>query len=370
MEDIWTVLGIIFSIFHLLVIETDQQTSFNQENHLAILQTDIDDANATLNGRTDWDPLETVLSAWLDMIEVSKIIALPEGVEMPSSEGNRPKYNPWVLLPHSAAQLKSTLDAFAQLVVLIEILMEPNASADQALLQSELENRLAQSSSDVDIGLCSEQTLNEAGIPPGFLREFLLNARKPKFKYVAPGLTLPSPEILLSTPFGDMTLSFQFGDHMRPTPLFPSDIHRTTPANGPPFGFPFDKETYLPAGLWLSPCDRNGENPFEDSCRLVLPFAVGRNGWAVTSDGDALGSNPYSKTMEARDCVSELYQQGYNHFIPAHDVRLEDVLRNWTAMVGAGEWKVGADGVQSEIEIFRDADTEEGWFKYQIEANW
>ncbi len=37
-------------------------------------------------------------------------------------------------------------------------------------------------------------------------------------------------------------------------------------------------------------------------------------------------------------------------------------------MVGPGEWEVGEEGVKGGIEKFKDADTEEHYFKYQILA--
>lgn len=47
---------------------------------------------------------------------------------------------------------------------------------------------------------------------------------------------------------------------------------------------------------------------------------------------------------------------------------LGDVLELWANMVGLGEWEVNEHGVKDTIEKFKDADIEEGCFKYQLLA--
>lgn len=63
--------------------------AFDQKANRAIMQMSIHDASITLNGRTPWFPLEVVLSAWLEMVDVGKIQAVEETVEV------NEKFDPW-----------------------------------------------------------------------------------------------------------------------------------------------------------------------------------------------------------------------------------------------------------------------------------
>lgn len=49
---------------------------FDMKTNKAIMQMSIHDTDITLNGRVQWQPLEVVLSARLDMIDVGKIKAV------------------------------------------------------------------------------------------------------------------------------------------------------------------------------------------------------------------------------------------------------------------------------------------------------
>jgi hypothetical protein len=140
-----------------------------------------------------------------------------------------------------------------------------------------------------------------------------------------------------------------------------------------PFARNFNNISSYPAGLYLSESDPHGPHPFEDGCRLVLPFTLGSNAFARTSDGALIGEHVRREGDEAAEIEpksAELYQLGFNHFIAAHDVQLKYVLGRWLEMVEEGKWEVDEHGVVGGVEKWREADTEEHWADYQLPMSW
>lgn len=166
-----------------------------------------------------WQPLESVLSVYLDMIKRGKAVALHKSVQavppilqVAQSDGSLPKiyafppaqpqrdpatgakrtgevYNPRVIVPYTAKDLQDTLDAWAQLVLAIEERMPspppPRVSAVH--------------------GLFEDSVLHDAGmLIDGFATQFFIGARRLMFKYLAPGLHLPTTDELISGPFCDL----------------------------------------------------------------------------------------------------------------------------------------------------------------------
>lgn len=352
------------------LIQTDHYaSSFDQETSLAIFQLDILDTFKTTNGRIIWDPLEVILSSWLNMIDTGKVVAKRE----PVSDSWASK--PWELMPYSQHDLQTAVNGFDNLAIAIECLMEnpslktKDSPDNQAKLLA-----LAAAKFDVprEFGLVSEELLDSAGLKEGFIRNFLTSVRRPneRIKYIAPGLRLPtgddfSPHALQNFEIPD---SIKFDNPVLPIPLFISDIKST----GPMFElFPFQDIVDLPHGLWTTYVERDGSHVFEDACRLYLPFEIGAGGWACLADDSLVGENQGSKGVaRPNGRKNELYQLGYNHYIPAHEPQLGDILELWQNLVGMGEWEVGEDGVLGGIERFKEADTEEHYYKYQLFAKW
>ncbi len=140
-----------------------------------------------------------------------------------------------------------------------------------------------------------------------------------------------------------------------------------------PFPPGFDTVSY-PAGLYLTETDPYRTHPFEDGCKLVLPFPLGANEFARTSDGALIGelvrSAGENAAPEVEPRSTELFQLGFNHFIAAHDVQLKHVLWRWVDLVEEGKWEVDDEGVVGGVEKWREADTEEGWADYQLPMSW
>lgn len=169
---------------------------------------DVLDEFITHNGRTIWEPLEVVLSNWLEMIDLGKIVAVPN-----EPENGRKRFEPWVLIPYSEKQLEDTLMTFAVLVCIIEALMKEDVleGEAQSFLQDKVLSAPELPEPDI-IGLASEQILDQVKLPDGFARKFLLRARRLKFKFIAPGLRILSDSDITCSAFGYFAPPTEYSD--------------------------------------------------------------------------------------------------------------------------------------------------------------
>lgn len=344
------------------------------------MQTSIHDFFTTQNGRQTWLPLETVLTAWLDMADVGKMQALPNGVETPYE-----RFDPWIMVPYSDRQLNNTVAAFERLTEAIESRMPgQSVPGQQHVLPREPESAVA---------LLSGNDLEAAGIVEGFAHSFLTTVRRPKFRYIAPGLSLPTPESVKMQPFRDVkrpSLMEEWDDtpttpvELPPILLFPSaemyetwrdpDPNPQFPDSRRPFNWPYNQHESYPAGLYFKDTYRRSMYPFEDSVQLVLPYPIGDRGYARKADGSRFGENTEEKGVagyvKGGGTFADLFQLGYIPFGEMHNVQLEKVLDAWTALVESGEWRVGKDGVAENMRKWRDADTAKKWEKYVVPMSW
>ncbi|KFY31187.1 hypothetical protein V493_01322 [Pseudogymnoascus sp. VKM F-4281 (FW-2241)] len=252
------------------------------------------------------DGLNLGFSAWLDMIDSSKIVARPSPVRG-SGEGS-----PWSFR-YTAKWISKRL----------------------------------------------------AGTRKGFVRDFLTSVRRPKanIKYIAPGLRLPTASDFSPLPVQNADIPRLCPNPVLPIPLFVTDTKSTSPIFE---HYPLQDLSNLPYGLWTTYVNREGDHELEDGCRLFLPFEIGTSGFARQTDDTLIGENLESAEARPSGWRNELYQTGYNHFIPWHEPQLADVLGQWQALVEAGLWEVGEEGVVGGIEKFKEADTEDGYYTYQL----
>lgn len=335
--------------------------AFDLKTNKAIMSMSIHDTDITQNGRVPWYPLEVVLSAWLDMIDTGKVKAV--------SDELYDNWAPWTCLHWSDFQVEETANAFNLLIESIETRMR-----DQGLPVSTHSGPLL-----------SESSLDEAAIPHGFARLFLAKAKRPQFRYIAPGLSVPDHESFMSQPFSYIEADDEDEDDededegdeditIKPILLFrSSETFDPTSINyraDPFFISPFSQVRSYPAGLYLKESKRMMHHGFEDAVKLILPFGIGGNGFARTSDGLQIGDPQDQSDPSCGDRHADLYQQGWQPFIEMHDVRLVKVLESWIGMIQRGDWKVGEEGVEGTIEAFKEADTEQGWSKFVIPVSW
>jgi hypothetical protein len=318
----------------------------------------VEDQFTARNGRQRWHPLTKVLEAWLDMIRVGKVQAVHDDIDV-----TNPRFDPWIHIPYSDSMLQESIQAFGELVGAIELRM-PNAPRG--------------SRRD---GLYHEDDLRASGIPPGFAFEFFRKAQRPFFKFIAPGLKVPTGAMIGEQPFFTVAPeppNDPNGDVLgiQPILLFRSDNNYKVPQDGNnlasnvPFSWPYNQVTEYPSGLYLAAVDRQSCNVFEDEAKLVLSVGIGSNGFARTSDGARFGENTEDDEVEPKNTVSDLYQPGYQPFVDIHGVRLVKILRCWKGMVERGDWEVDKHGVTGDADEWQKADTADAWEKFVAPIDW
>ncbi|KAJ6023649.1 hypothetical protein N7460_014044 [Penicillium canescens] len=318
-----------------------------------------------------WNPFETVLSHWIDLIHIGKVVAAPH--EEPALFEFE-KIGPWEWRPYSEAQVTTCVEAWDRLCQAIETrisqlptppsLISPDSGTD----------------ADNPEPLVASSVLDAASmLDPCFTRSLLSRARRPSFQYIAPGLLLPPADLsgfVASQTFTVMPLS-QYT--VPPVCLFPADTGDQRPIELTRFTSPWvlmedfyssSTDTHTPsrisAGLYTTAVDRKWDDMVEDGFQLFLPFTInagyGRKVGARKSDGELVD----------RDRFSELFQHGFkpfggNYYRPQ---RLERLLDCWRKLVEGGVWSVGPDGVEGTIDTFKDAETESRWRDYYIPPTW
>jgi hypothetical protein len=282
-----------------------------------------------------WQRLETILSAWIEMIERRKAAVvrkeLGNGPDPASGASVDSKY-PWGWAPWTQADLDDTLEAWNELI-----------RAINARLPEPRSDPLSRTS------LFEVDDLRAAQIEEGsFAWEFYRKARKPHFQHLAPGLQLASREQLLS-------LSFK--------PAWESQLQKRLAMYGtgtPPDVFPLpillgsqlakswvDYFQYevgpVICGLYFDILDSRSplSHPYEDAARVVLPYELDASTSARRLDGKPAIGN------------ADLYQIGQNPFeTDCSATRLWHILAHFVGHVVDGEWRVDADGVCEPATVF------------------
>jgi hypothetical protein len=108
----------------------------------------------------------------------------------------------------------------------------------------------------------------------GSAKAFFSQAKKPKFKYIAPGISIPTPAQISNFPFSN--IHNPDIDSRPPILLFPpSEMFKDI---GLAFNPPYDLSTYS-YSLYLSPITRRSQNTFKDPSTL-FPYKIGKNGFS------------------------------------------------------------------------------------------
>lgn len=244
----------------------------DQQHATAIQHMSIHDTSITMKGRQSWLPLECLLDGFLDMIDQGKVVAVDEDYD-----GEQERTAPWVMPSYTEQDLDETFRAFQYLVdaICAAIPGQPELNGDSLI--------------EIVTGGESHSLPSSS-----FTCRFLFQANNPPFTYIAPGLRIARHQ-----PFAAVPVPVRSGDlfpllpFQNDRPAYQETRHAPWGEDLPvsPFPYEFQSITDYPAGLYLTETESQDMHPFEDGCKLVLPFALGDNMCALTSDGAIIGEN-------------------------------------------------------------------------------
>ena len=316
-----------------------------------------------------WNPLETLLSHWIDLIHLGKVVASPH--EEPALFDFE-KIGPWEWRPYSEAQVTTCVGVWDRLCQAIE------ARISQLPTPPSLISPISGTDAENPEPLVASTVLDAASVPdPSFARSFLTRARRPRFRYIAPGLLLPPADasgFVATQPFSVLPRSQHT---VPPVCLFPADSGGQRPVvltrTNSPFlladFYSISTDTHTPsrvsAGLYTAAVERNGLDTAEEGFRLLLPFTF-NDGW-----GRSVGARRSDGELVDRGNVADLFQHGFKPFGGDYyrPQRLERLLDCWCKLVEEGVWSVGPEGIEGTIDTFRDAESDR-WRDYYIPPTW
>ncbi|KAK3291538.1 uncharacterized protein B0H64DRAFT_409236 [Chaetomium fimeti] len=347
---------------------------YHQARHLACFFVHPDDTEFAFpmdERRHNWHPLETILSNWITLIHLGKVVASP--TDQPPLYGGV-KVGNWEWRPYGDGQIAGCVAAWDRLCDAIEVRRRQSRGAR---VDDSDDNHPREP-------LLTPEAMDAAKIPdPSFARAFLGLAHRPRhIRQIAPGLSLPPADaaaFAAAQPFTHLPRRVRVPqwhgmdreDIVPPVYIFFSDAgapqvdvsgrrssFRLYWGGGRgivPDGIPLPSR--VPPGVYNECVVRSDLDATEEGFRLPLPF---RLYGARFSSGD-----------EMKDTVAdELFQHGFKPFggHPHRPQRLERLLDHWASLVERGVWAVGPHGVQGSIEVFKDATV--NWADYAIPSSW
>jgi hypothetical protein len=267
----------------------------------------------------------------------------------PKSEFESSESFPWEIHQHTQRDVHQAVVAFSRLLDAIESRLPPKST-----------HILLGSNDGIELPY-PNWVIESLARKDSFAQEFLsaLPIRYINCHYIAPGIRIQNITEFIAQPFENLGGSYGDRDVTPPLLLFRGDGENTTPWS---LRWLLDGRKDIPAGLYLEAVHAFiSDDPGNDS-RLLLPFEVGRNGYARSSNGVLLN-----------DCgIDRMYDKLYRDHQPtgilpwgSHSSYIHKVLVNWAERVESGDWEVNGDGVANGIEKFKDADTPDHWMKYQ-----
>lgn len=315
-----------------------------------------------------WHFLETILSHWIDLIHIGKVVASPIAKE---DRCDGFKVGNWEWRPYGDGQVTSCIAAWDRLCHAIEVRRQQSEGAN-------VDNE------DFNEPLLPTTALDAANIPdPSFVRDFLSLARRPRhIQQVAPGLSLPPPNataFAAAQRFTNLPRRVRQWDDSWVGGIVPP-VYILFSENGAqqvntsnwkssfqyywnngqrkiPDAIPFPSS--IPPGVYSECIVRFRAQATEEGFRLPLPFALPG---ARYSDGD---------DIQSRDGkVDNLFQHGFKPLggETHRTQRLERLFDHFTSLIERGVWSVGPHGVEGSIEVFKDAMVH--WEVYKIPSSW
>lgn len=302
-----------------------------------------------------WQPLESLLTVYIDLIERGKIVALHKSV--------RPAYPRWrenILqggnlmattmeqreeLPQDPSvpkRLENTRNPWA-IVAYTEEDLDLALHRWENLIQA-IEDRIPGARSEVphSTGIFPVEVLRTAGLEEErFAYKFFTRAWKPCFKYIAPGLRLPTEAEFLASRHSFEDIREDLGT--TPISILRGD-HGMTASN------PWvceQQPSRIPWGLYLDKTQVVALCPFEDGCQLVLPYKIAgpvrRKRW----NGEWENSN------------TSLLQISQNPFIIEHRSQLALFLGYFAKAVVDDLWTINKEGVANNVDWYKMAESDD-----------
>ncbi|KAJ5703627.1 hypothetical protein N7493_011552 [Penicillium malachiteum] len=301
-----------------------------------------------------WFPLETILTNWIYMIDLGKVVpGLPNDGDPPTSKS---QLGLWSWLPYCDAQIDNTIATMEHYSAAVESRMP----SDSLLL--------------ISAPLFTDADLDAASVPQDcFIRSLLTRLKTPRFRFIAPGLEVPHDkeafvrrQKFTSIPhekdYIPAVLLFAAPDRTVNVNLEIWSLFSTAHEN-----FTMNEGDPVPTGLYSEPVCRAHYDTEEAGFRLLLPFAL------RPDPRDDQGARMSDGRLVESGSFAQLFQHGYFHPFggESRSQRLERLFQRWTELIEGGVWTVGPEGVEGDIDKFRDADNgNDAWIDYCIAPYW
>jgi hypothetical protein len=341
---------------------------YHQRRHLACFFVHPDDTECAFpvdKHPQCWYPLETILSHWIALIRLGKVVASPNNEE-PALYGSI-KIGNWEWRSYSEAQVAGCVTAWDRLCSAIEVRRRQSSGA--TVDDDSDDNRPSEP-------LLASVALDAAKIAnPSFVYAFLSLARRPRQIYqIAPGLSLPPTDaaaFAAAQPFTHIPRQVRHWHGTEPEGIVPPVYLFFSHAGAPQVDASHRRSSFrhwddghgvafpsrIPPGVYSEYVNRAEPEATEEAFRMPLPFSL--YGARLSSGGEV-------RNMAA----DELFQHGFKPFggDPNRPQRLERLLGHWADLVERGVWAVGPRGVEGSIEVLKDATV--NWADYTIPPSW
>ncbi|KAF3491228.1 uncharacterized protein GIQ15_00745 [Arthroderma uncinatum] len=359
-------------------IESGGGLFYHQGSHCAVvfMHMDAHDQAFPIEAHEElWHPFETVLSNWINLIHIGKVVgSLPDEPGLFDCE----KFMCWEWRPYSDAQVDTCIAAWDRLCEAIEARIS-SSTAGRAVDNKDNDNK--DNNNRRNSGLVPQAVLDAASVPdPGFARAFLTRARRPLFHRIAPGLVLPAMDeagFAEEQPYTRLPRSSPYS--IPPVCLFPAAGEHLVKLTSMTCAFTDDfsassVHSNIPprvnAGVYSESVERNRVDNAEEGFRLLLPFSFMERDWENTG----LGARKSDGSLAGADSpgnVGCLFQHGYKPFGGENlrPQRLECLFNCWRKLIVDSVWSVGPEGVEGTLDTFREADGER-WRHYYIPPSW
>ena len=235
----------------------------NQHSFKAIFEPSIWDEDDIMFGEVSdkWQPLEVILESFLDMIDQGKVVACSdEERERKAQEQERELEwaTPWIISSFTEGDAQESLSQFECLVDAIEARMPSGSLPEIPIGYGALDaNDESPKSLSMDANDESPKSLSMFR-RKGFARRFLAAVRRPRFQFIAPGLSCVGIE---DQPFAGF--AHGNGDRTGIRPVLLAQGEHSVTDESLEFKDAFQDAGNISCGLYLTEHEPNNPNSWE-----------------------------------------------------------------------------------------------------------